>query len=616
MCVLSSRLFCLPFPVANAGETESRLRAAFATARSRAPCILFCDELDALAPRRGGGAGAGASSSGGASESDARIVAALLACMDGLAAKVGADAPGTPADSDHATTSAATAGSSAEYGAFKGSASAASGSTAQHLSATASVFILAATNRAAAIDPALRRPGRLDVEIAVPAPSEAGRRRILATCLSRYACEPGLLEAEADRAASADGVARADGAAASAGANAVTESAVLRDIASRTHGFVGADLDALAREAAAAAVRRACMATPGAFAAGSADAGPRISAGDVFAALRRVQPSALREVAVEVPNVKWTDIAGQADVKRRLLEAVEWPLMHAAAFTRMGIRPPRGVLLYGPPGCSKTLMAKAMASESAMNFISVKGPELLSCYVGDSERAVAEVFARARAVAPCVVFFDEVDALAGRRDAEGGAGGGGPSVGTRVVAQLLAELDGVSALQQVVVVAATNRPDLIDPALLRPGRVDASLYVGPPDDEAIADLVNKQLARVPNALTRGESAVVGDGGEVARVCAALRGYSGAEIVGIFRDAAVRAVSEAMHANSLSAGAASAPAASSGDSSAAAPPEVTGGSAAAPCMRMQHIEAAIAATPKQITADMLAFYAAFAARGGR
>jgi AAA family ATPase len=527
------------------GETEARIKKAFQAARERSSitpggggCILFIDEVDGLAPRRDAGVGGGSSFS----EVDARVVATLLACMDGLVSK---------------SSTAATTGASG-----------------------GPVFILAATNRASAVDPALRRPGRLDTEILVSAPSEAERRIILKRCLRKYSGNGSTTTTE--------GSPRID-----------QDLAVISQISRVTHGYVGADLDSLAREAAACAVRRACM-------EGTGTASVQILPSDLHAALRVVQPSALREVSVEVPHVRWSDIAGQEATKRRLLEAVEWPLTHAEAFKRMGIRPPRGVLLYGPPGCSKTLMAKAMATESSMNFISVKGPELFSCYVGDSEKAVAEVFQRARSVAPCVVFFDELDALAGKRDADSGGGrGGGPSVGTRVVSQLLAELDGISGLKQVVVVGATNRPDLIDSALLRPGRIDSLLYVGPPDDEAISDLIDRQLRSIPHALfqkegssdvvTGADSAVWKDKSELVE---ALRGYSGAEIVAVFRDASIRAVAACLNSTGS---------------------EEAGTTSSSLLLRPEHVRAAIAATPKQITPEMLAFYHNFSngsSKGGK
>ena len=298
---------------------------------------------------------------------------------------------------------------------------------------------------------------------------------------------------------------------------------------------------------------------------------------DLQAGARRVQPSSLREVRVEAPRVLWADIGGQEEAKARLREAVDWPLAHPEAFLRMGIRPPRGVLLYGPPGCSKTMMARAMATEGKMNFIAVKGPELLSKYVGDSEKAVAEVFAKARAAAPCILFFDEVDSLAPCRGSDGdgdsGGGGGGASVGTRVVAQLLQELDGVTALRRVVVVAATNRPDLVDPALLRPGRVDHALYVGLPDAAARAHIAAAQLARVPHA------AVLDAPAARAALAARLEGFSGAEVVGLFREAALACVRR----------------------------EARAGRAELAELAPEDLEAALAAAPKRVTPAMLKFY---------
>ena len=195
-------------------------------------------------------------------------------------------------------------------------------------------------------------------------------------------------------------------------------------------------------------------------------------------ALNKVKPSALRELAINVPSVRWTDIGGQKNAKQKLLEAVEWPLKHAELFTNFGINPPKGILLYGPPGCSKTMMAKAVATESSMNFIAVKGPELLSQWVGDSEKAVRDLFRKARAAAPTIVFFDEIDALATKR---GSGSDSSSKVVDRVLSQLLVELDGVDPLNQVVVLAATNLPDMLDTALLRPGRIDYLVYVKLPE---------------------------------------------------------------------------------------------------------------------------------------
>jgi AAA family ATPase len=388
----------------------------------------------------------------------------------------------------------------------------------------------------------------------------------------------------------------------------------IANVAARLHGYVGADIASLCREAALCAWRRQCASAPQSAAppTDAAEAGlsqafaalklegsdsttllqapvpapaPNLTLADITAGARRVQPSALREVHVEAPSVSWADIGGQEDAKARLREAVEWPLAHPEAFVRMGIRPPKGVLLYGPPGCSKTMMARAMATEGRMNFVAVKGPELFSKYVGDSEKAVADVFSKARAAAPCIVFFDEFDALAPQRGGGGAdeGGGGGSSVGTRVVSQLLQELDGVTALRQVVVVAATNRPDLIDRALLRPGRIDRALFVGPPDTAARGRIVDLQLERVPHEAALQPGAAGGARAELARL---LEGFSGAEIVGVFREAALRCAREA--------------AAAGLDAE----------------LRADHVRAAAAATPRAITPDMLAFYQRFAGGVGR
>jgi SpoVK/Ycf46/Vps4 family AAA+-type ATPase len=292
---------------------------------------------------------------------------------------------------------------------------------------------------------------------------------------------------------------------------------------------------------------------------------------------------------VEVARTPWDSISGQDAVKARLREAIEWPRTHRAAFAELGITPPRGVLLFGPPGCSKTMMARAMATSGAMSFVSVKGPELFSKYVGDSEKAVAAVFAKARAAAPCVLFFDEFDALGGARDGDGEGEGGGGGVGVRVVAQLLQEMDacggsggGVEAAEgeeeppTVVVVAATNRPDLIDPALLRPGRMDTHLYVGLPDAGARANMARVQLTGVAAAVDVTPE----------RVAEATQGASGAEVCGVIRDACSRALVEGVQEKG-------------------APP---------PLLRWHHVQAAAASCTRQCDEAMLAFYRGWQERG--
>ena len=309
------------------------------------------------------------------------------------------------------------------------------------------LVVIAATNRPEAIDEALRRPGRFDREIVVGVPDEKGRREILGIHTRGMPLSP-----EVD----------------------------LDELARQTYGFVGADLAALTREAALEAVRRIM---PQASTSTTRRSPPKCSTRcrsephDFINALKRVQPSAMREVMVETPSVGWDDVGGLDAARDRLREGVELPLKHPEAFRRLGIRPARGFLLYGPPGTGKTLLAKATARESQANFIATKSSDLLSKWYGESEQQIARLFARARQVAPTVIFIDELDSLVPAR----GGGLGEPQVTERVVNTILAEMDGLEELNNVVVIGATNRPNLIDPALLRPGRLDELIYVGTPD---------------------------------------------------------------------------------------------------------------------------------------
>ncbi len=300
---------------------------------------------------------------------------------------------------------------------------------------------------------------------------------------------------------------------------------LLDSLAARTHGFVGADLAALVKEAAMKAIRRIL---------------PRIdleeeqippeileqlkvTRQDFEEALKEVKPSALREVFIEVPSVHWDDVGGLEDVKKALKEAVEWPLKHPESFEAMGIKPPRGILLYGPPGTGKTLLAKAVATESEANFISIKGPEILSKWVGESERAIREIFAKARQAAPCVVFIDEIDAIAPRRGLFGDS-----HVTDRVVNQLLTEMDGIQELKGVVVIAATNRPDIVDPSLLRPGRFDRMIYVPPPDEKARLEILKVHTRNVPLA----------DDVDLEQIAKETEFYTGADLAALVREAAM------------------------------------------------------------------------------
>ncbi len=360
------------------------------------------------------------------------------------------------------------------------------------------VIVIGATNRVEAVDPALRRPGRFDREIEIRPPDREGRKEIL---MIHTRAMPLARDVDLD------------------------------EYADLTHGFVGSDLAALAREAAMNALRRVL---------------PKIDLDkeeipkevldelivrreDFDQALKEVRPSAMRELLVEVPTVTWEDVGGLEEVKQLLREAVELPLRNPDAFRRLGIAPPKGILLYGPPGTGKTLLAKAVANESAANFIAAKGSELLSKWFAESEQRVAEVFRRARQVAPAVIFLDELDSLAPKR----GTRLGEPHVTERVVNQLLAEMDGLEELRGVVVIGATNRPDIIDPALLRPGRFDELIYVPMPDEEArlaIFRVHTKDMALAADV----------DLAELARRTA---GYSGADIAEVCRKAGLLALRE-------------------------------------------------------------------------
>ncbi|MHA2221760.1 MAG: CDC48 family AAA ATPase, partial [Candidatus Thorarchaeota archaeon] len=316
------------------------------------------------------------------------------------------------------------------------------------LSSRGQVIVIGASNRAEDIDEALRRPGRFDREIVIGVPDKKGRLEIL-----QIHTRSMPLEEDID----------------------------LERLSSVTHGFVGADLAALAREAAMQALRRVLPHVDPETGDIPADilGSLFVTQADFDMALSDVSPSALREVLVEKPNVKWEDVGGLAKVKMQLREAVEAPLKHPEVFEEMGIRTPKGVMLFGPPGTGKTLLAKAVATESEANFISVRGPEIFNKYVGESEKAVREIFKKARQTAPCILFFDEIDAILSSRGRQDDTG-----VSQRIVNQFLAELDGMQTLQNVLVIGATNRADILDPAVLRPGRFDGIVFVPPPDRDA------------------------------------------------------------------------------------------------------------------------------------
>jgi len=421
------------------GESEQRLREIFEEAKEHAPAIIFIDEIDAIAPKREEVTG----------EVEKRVVAQLLALMDGLEAR-------------------------------------------------GDVIVIGATNRPNAVDPALRRPGRFDREIEIGIPDKRGRLEIL-----KVHTRSMPLAKDVD----------------------------LEKLAEITHGYVGADIAALCREAAMKALRRVL---------------PKIdlereeipvevletievTMEDFMNAYREITPSALREIEVEVPTVHWTDIGGLEEVKQQLREAVEWPLKYPDSFRRLGIDPPKGILLYGPPGTGKTLLAKAVATESEANFVSIKGPEVFSKWVGESERAVRELFRKARQVAPSIIFIDEIDALAPMRGLVSTDSG----VTERVVSQLLTEIDGLERLEGVVVIAATNRPDIIDPALLRPGRFDRLIYVPPPDEKARLEILKVHTRNMPLA----------EDVDLLEIAKKTEGYTGADIEVLVREAGLLALRE-------------------------------------------------------------------------
>ena len=411
------------------GESEAHLRKIFEEATRHSPSIIFLDEIDSIAPKREKVLG----------EVEKRVVAQLLALMDGLKQR--------------------------------------------H-----NLIVIAATNLPNVLDPALRRPGRFDREIAIPIPDRHGRLDILAI--------------------HSRGMPLAD-------------EVDLADLADITHGFVGADLEALCREAAMHCLRRFMPSIDFANAYIPYEQLIQLSVhkNDFIAALHEVEPSAIREVFAEIPSVHWSDIGGLAVIKQRLIEAVEWPLRYPELFAQVGIYSPKGILLVGPPGCGKTLLAKAIANESQTNFISVKGPALLSKYVGESEQAMREVFQKARQAAPCIVFFDELEALLPIRK----AGITDSYVTERVLTQFLTELDGIEELKGVLVLGATNRVDLIDPAVLRPGRFDDIVEIALPDEsdrQAILEIYlrHKPLRANFDLKVLSEKMTGLSGAEIAAVC--------------------------------------------------------------------------------------------------
>ncbi|MBW2991428.1 CDC48 family AAA ATPase [Candidatus Woesearchaeota archaeon] len=429
------------------GQSEENLRKKFEEAEKNAPSIIFIDEIDAIASKREESRG----------EVERRVVAQLLALMDGLQAR-------------------------------------------------GKVIVIAATNIPNVLDPALRRPGRFDREIEINVPNERGRFTVLKIHTRNMPLE---------------------------------KSVSLKRFAEITHGFVGADLASLAREAAMTVLRRVVGDTK----LKEGEPIPQeilekliLKQSDFRQALKVVRPSALREVLIEIPNVKWDDIGGLQEVKQELIEAVEWPLKNKEHFKRMGVTPPKGVLLYGAPGTGKTLLAKAVANESEANFILVKGPELLSKWVGESEKAVRKVFEKARQTSPTIIFFDEIDSIAPRR----GLGSEDSHVTERVVNQLLTEMDGLEDLSDIVIIGATNRPDILDTSLLRPGRFDRIILTPVPDKKTRKEIFKVHTKGMP----------LDKDVKIAELVEKTDGYVGADVESIAREAAIFALREDMKSKTI------------------------------------------------------------------
>jgi SpoVK/Ycf46/Vps4 family AAA+-type ATPase len=418
------------------------------------------------------------------------------------------------------------------------------GAETDNLNERPRIFVIGATNRPNSIDAALRRPGRFDREFEIGIPSSKARLQILLALSKNIKHSLTLQE--------------------------------LDDIAAGAHGYVGADLAAIFREAALHTINKVRKMRNFKIGDESLSMDPLLVIGieDVKAGMANVRPSVIREIVLDVPKVFWNQIGGQEDIKQKLKEAIEWPLKNPELFTKFNIRPPKGLLLYGPPGCSKTLMAKALATEAGLNFLAVKGPEvrvetlfeLFSKWVGESEKAVQQIFKKARAASPSIIFFDEIDALAVKRS------GSESSVSDRVLSQLLSEMDGVEPLVNVTIIAATNRPDILDSSLLRPGRIDSILYVSPPDVASRKSIFKIQFRKIP----------IYEDVDIEELAKLTEGFSGAETVAVCQSGAMLALEDSMDVEKVP---------------------------------MRFFLEAIRKTSKRITPEMISFYMNFQQRSG-
>ena len=419
------------------GESEKHIREVFEKAQKNSPSIVFIDEIDSIAPKRGEGT----------DQTEKRIVAQLLTLMDGLKSR-------------------------------------------------GQVVVMAATNRPDDIDPALRRPGRFDRELKINPPTEEGRKEIL-----QIHTRGMPLDKDVD----------------------------LNQLANRTIGYVGADLEVLCKEAALKALKPHLKEFKNLEEKIPAEKIDKIKVKrkDFIEALKQVEPSAMREVLIKKPNVHWTDVGGLKKAKEKLRELVELPLLRPELYRAAGIKPSKAVLLTGPPGTGKTLLAKAVATEANANFISVKGPELISKWVGESEKHVRDIFKKAKQVSPSIIFFDEFDSISKAR----GMGMGGSDSSEKVVNQLLTELDGVEELENVMVIAATNRKDLIDPALLRPGRIDSHVALDVPDSKTREEIFKVHTRNMP----------LDKEFDIKKILKHTEGWTGADIEALCRNAGINAI---------------------------------------------------------------------------
>ncbi|MEM4396256.1 MAG: CDC48 family AAA ATPase [Candidatus Woesearchaeota archaeon] len=475
------------------GQSEANLRKIFEDAEKNAPSIIFIDEIDAIAPKREDVKG----------EVERRVVAQLLTLMDGLKSR-------------------------------------------------GRVIVIAATNLINEVDPALRRPGRFDREIEISVPNLEGRVEILKihtrdmplqgeiteVDITKIISEDSLQEDEKEKILSMNFESKLEYIKKNhpqffEKLKNLGNDKLLEKVAEVTYGYVGADLAALCKEAAMIRLRRVLpdleKLKDDENISEQVLEKLQVSLDDFYEALKVVKPSAMREVLIEIPRITWNDVGGLDEVKQQLKEVVEWPLKHPEIFARLGVDAPRGVLLYGPPGTGKTLLAKAIANEAKANFISIKGPELLSKWLGESERAIRKIFAKARQTSPSIVFIDEIDSIAPRR------GSGIHSSVESVVNQLLTEIDGMQELRGVIVMAATNRPDIVDPALLRPGRFDRLIYVPQPDYKTRLSILKVHTKTVPLKDVDLE--------ELARL---TENYSGADLATLVKEAVVCALREDMN----------------------------------------------------------------------